>query len=1319
MLSILISSTFNDMQAERDVIRARVAPALRRIAARYGQSVRLIDLRWGVNTADMSEEDAARKVLETCLNEIDRCDGYMICLLGNRYGWVPDYSKLTTVQEHGIDMPHPVSVTELEIQYGILQRNTGEKSVIFLRDAVTGLPDQLQSRYNDPPEDGRMSALKARLEALPDALCRHYFLEYGPDGEFRGINSFAEQLIEAASGLLHKVFGAACQPEAAEMRKRKFDNIIEEHCETYLPHPLLEQELSHFASKPLTVLMLQGQEGSGRTAFISRLAKNPPAGVRVIPYFCASGYDQCTSRDILAYFIGQLDPEGDDATLSGLPSQQELAEYFSELIAHQNQPLWFAIDGLELLDADDDSRLSWLPQDPPENIRFVFTSIKQDSACNQLGESFFVQYCKMPPMPDTAGFIRTGLAAAGKAVPDEILSKVAEHPLSSNYLFCDMVVRMLMLMDRHDFAVMNRDGGGIDAINAYILAKINNLPETMEEMAFLFLYDCGEQITPGNTAHFLSAIAQAPMGLRAQDLQALLPDDWDEAEFSYFTAFLDGFLVCDDRGCYTLPSPVMHHACAQVGDFALTTRIARYFTTLPDNDPIKAGSAMPIFLIYELYDQAAELLLANPRLKVLYQQLWNVLIYARSSVSTLLNRDDVLELVITHGLELCDDLSRLSILSDILKSRTPPKDGALHRRMLRALAQLQLRCNDKKGAYQTLSKLLPLEDTSLSWAETAVLMTDCSFVEEDAQIATITQLLDQALDAFRAEDALSPYSNLLLCKGLFYRYLFALRDAIGVSVHRIWSYEDYINSKQSAKSSISYVDSLILLRLASLPGSQVGASVFRVLIGMCELGEVLLSHLSTDHEFNAEYRQLFLTLLKVMGNVDSPAEPFKGELGDDAADALREFRVLRNSLVTMAHAVALTSLRGRYSPPMLKLLAHLQIHLAHISDDAPKQKMYLEQSTRILFRYFSTEPLPDFAETLASAYLNLADCYLQDGERTLYEDALENWGSVALSISRQAIKVAREQCLRYPDEIHERALIQARHKLNVHWTEYSERLWLTDLYEFKSNIDLMLTMYRTNNLHNINMSLPTSVINIRAALVLVKKLMELEAQFDNGELSDLYRRTLPVAFHSLLTTALEVVLLSEQNIGEDSDDVMSTPQFYYPKTAAFVEDYMRRCKERDLDISSETILRLSFRLAQLKLKSAECCDEDRDETLSEVILLLDTLISRLTQPIRSDWLLDEISVDSIRRLQCRAYLMLGDSRAAEDEDAAAVFYRQTAELCVALYVSATATAAQKNMAVQYLRYALPPLLAYYDRHGMEDACSSLRAMLAPLLGALQ
>ena len=45
MKNIFISSTFRDMQAERDMVQERVLPALREEARKYGDNVGVIDLR--------------------------------------------------------------------------------------------------------------------------------------------------------------------------------------------------------------------------------------------------------------------------------------------------------------------------------------------------------------------------------------------------------------------------------------------------------------------------------------------------------------------------------------------------------------------------------------------------------------------------------------------------------------------------------------------------------------------------------------------------------------------------------------------------------------------------------------------------------------------------------------------------------------------------------------------------------------------------------------------------------------------------------------------------------------------------------------------------------------------------------------------------------------------------------------------------------------------------------------------------------------------------------------------------------------------------
>ena len=38
----------------------------------------------------METNEGSKKVLEVCLDEIDRCQPPMVVLLGYRYGWIPD-----------------------------------------------------------------------------------------------------------------------------------------------------------------------------------------------------------------------------------------------------------------------------------------------------------------------------------------------------------------------------------------------------------------------------------------------------------------------------------------------------------------------------------------------------------------------------------------------------------------------------------------------------------------------------------------------------------------------------------------------------------------------------------------------------------------------------------------------------------------------------------------------------------------------------------------------------------------------------------------------------------------------------------------------------------------------------------------------------------------------------------------------------------------------------------------------------------------------------------------------------------------------------
>ena len=127
MPQLFISSTFSDMNDERDLIRNKIIPSInKKVVKKYGL-FDAVDLRWGINTTNLNEKDSNKKVVEICLDRIYQCIPFFIVLIGDRYGYSIDESEykksidLENYRKHlnpAFDVSGKRSITELEIEYG-------------------------------------------------------------------------------------------------------------------------------------------------------------------------------------------------------------------------------------------------------------------------------------------------------------------------------------------------------------------------------------------------------------------------------------------------------------------------------------------------------------------------------------------------------------------------------------------------------------------------------------------------------------------------------------------------------------------------------------------------------------------------------------------------------------------------------------------------------------------------------------------------------------------------------------------------------------------------------------------------------------------------------------------------------------------------------------------------------------------------------------------------------------------------------------------------------------------------------------------------
>jgi WD40 repeat protein len=206
---VFVSSTFNDMHAERDYLVKNVFPRLSEWCERRKLRMVDIDLRWGVTETDATQN---RNVVGVCLERIDECRPFFICLLGQRYGWIPqrkDISEEAVNSYPGLKeaINKGASVTELEILHSAISpfhsRETIERkgyerskyAYFYLRDDsyLKDLPEEpqyLRRVYSDTEETdederkrlaGKRNELIKKIESLERRPFHRYQAAWSED----------------------------------------------------------------------------------------------------------------------------------------------------------------------------------------------------------------------------------------------------------------------------------------------------------------------------------------------------------------------------------------------------------------------------------------------------------------------------------------------------------------------------------------------------------------------------------------------------------------------------------------------------------------------------------------------------------------------------------------------------------------------------------------------------------------------------------------------------------------------------------------------------------------------------------------------------------------------------------------------------------------------------------------------------------------------------------------------------------------------------------------------------------------------------------
>lgn len=623
MQSFFVSSTFKDMQGERDALHHLVMPQMRELAREYGQDVEFIDLRWGISTKEMDSESGTAKIMEVCLDEIKRCNPYMIILLGERYGWMPDPSVMKHLLENQgeFSLDETISITELEIRYGMyLSTGALNHCVFCFRNPVPvdGMSDEMRAVYESGSETDaeRMRRLKSKIRESASEQIIEYSLSWDAEQkELGGYEDFTDKLSERLSAMPKAEWGEPRKLTWQEKQKQEDALLYKHHVSSFVGRSAeLQEYMQKIQTKKSTVII--GTGGSGKSAFLSKLYEANQNMSEII--YCGNSKECTTVKQLIQIICYRLGSYLNDGFASTEPSPKASLDIWKDYLDELAGKNWLGeitiyIDAIDQLMPQTALYESWyLPMKIGNGLHFVVTTTEAVSVNPRLvEETCFL----LPPAEAELQIIaRAHFAKAHKDVSENVLKQILQNPCSKNMLGLELMVQWLVSLNRKDFEEISKREltmGGDAAIESYLCQFVKEMPQELESLILGFMDDVCKivdeknpmcvnlplnliailrhGITREQIADFAEFVKSSPFCVEALPEGSVWLSWWNELQFSRLQRYLAPFFIQTTDGRIDLSHRLLKDALRErKGSGYIAYFLREYFDAkVPDDDLTK------------------------------------------------------------------------------------------------------------------------------------------------------------------------------------------------------------------------------------------------------------------------------------------------------------------------------------------------------------------------------------------------------------------------------------------------------------------------------------------------------------------------------------------------------------------------------------------------------------------------------------------------------------------------------------------------------------------------------------------------------------
>ncbi len=442
-LRVFISSTFRDLQEEREHLVKKIFPEIRTLCRGRGITFTEVDLRWG-----LTEEDVVLgQVIRTCLEEIDKCRPYFIGITGDRYGYVPELleyykdaellKKYPWLETAAMDSS---SITDLEFRHGLLNADADvSRAAVFVRRGQESL------HASEDEEDEEQRRIADLMQRVSDAGVR--------TETFRDRVSLGKQVYDHLVGIIRRDFSEASAPTPLEEERSRHRAFAASRRHAYIPNPAYLSELNEWRStEGSRPLVIYAESGSGKSSLVSfwcdQMHRRQPE-LPIVEHYVGIGAGDSDHLGIMRHVMEEIRERYDRS--EEIPSApEEIEQQFANWLGFTvGKPLLVVIDGINQLTGRA-LDLHWLPPVMPPGVKLIITSTVEQTLVDLRGRGW--QTLGMQPLTEKEreAVVVRYLSEYHKALSSEQVGRLAADVKCAHPLFLRTLLEELRLDASHE-----------------------------------------------------------------------------------------------------------------------------------------------------------------------------------------------------------------------------------------------------------------------------------------------------------------------------------------------------------------------------------------------------------------------------------------------------------------------------------------------------------------------------------------------------------------------------------------------------------------------------------------------------------------------------------------------------------------------------------------------------------------------------------------------------------------------------------------------------------------------------------------------------